>query len=240
MLIDQRIAIIGGTSGIGFAVAEAALDAGAEVIIGSSSQTKIDEALAKFSEKATGSIIDVTEEESVKGFFKSVGEIDHVVVTVGTSYQSGTVIDSELSESQKPFLVKYWGQWLVAKFAGPKLSEWGSISLTSGVLSQRPAKGLAAQASVNAAVEALARTLALELAPRRVNVVSPGFIDTGKLLVNLPPKERASKLLESKGVHLPTQRVGQPEDVASAYLFAIQNRYLTGQVIFVDGGSAII
>src|ERR1700730_13835179 len=84
MLIDQRIAIIGGTSGIGFAVAEAALDAGAEVFIGSSSQTKIDEALAKFSEKATGSIIDVTEEESVKGFFKSVGEIDHVVVTVGT------------------------------------------------------------------------------------------------------------------------------------------------------------
>ena len=71
-------------------------------------------------------------------------------------------------------------------------------------------------------------------------MVSPGFIDTGKLLVNLPPKERASKLLESKGVHLPTQRVGQPEDVASAYLFAIQNRYLTGQVIFVDGGSAII
>ena len=240
MLIDQRIAIIGGTSGIGFAVAEAALDAGAEVIIGSSSQTKIDEALAKFSEKATGLIIDVTKEESVKGFFKSVGDIDHVVVTVGTSYQAGPVTDSELSESQKPFSVKYWGQWLVAKFAGSNLSEQGSISLTSGVLSQRPAKGLAAQASVNAAIEALARTLALELAPRRVNVVSPGFIDTGKLLVNLPPKERASKLLESKGVHLPTQRVGQPEDVASAYLFAIQNRYLTGQVIFVDGGSAII
>jgi len=72
MLIDQRIAIIGGTTGIGFAVAKAALDAGAEVIIGSSSQTKIDEASAKFSEKATGSIIDVTEEESAKRFFKSV------------------------------------------------------------------------------------------------------------------------------------------------------------------------
>src|ERR1700720_1861899 len=239
MLIDQRIAIIGGTSGIGFAVAEAALDAGAEVIIGSSSQTKIDEALAKFSEKATGSIIDVTEEESVKGFFKSVGEIDHVVVTGGTSYQSGPVIDSELSESQKPFLVKYWGQWLVAKFAGPKLSEWGSISLTSGVLSQRPAKGLAAQASVNAAVEALARTLALELAPRRVNVVSPGFIDTGKLHTDLPAETRSAELQADKAATLPTMRVGLPQDLARAYIYAIENPYLTGQTLVVDGGASL-
>jgi NAD(P)-dependent dehydrogenase (short-subunit alcohol dehydrogenase family) len=149
-------------------------------------------------------------------------------------------VSSELSESQKPFLVKYWGQWLVAKYAGPKLSRLGSVTLTSGILSQRPAKGLAAQASVNAAIEALGRTLALELAPRRANVVSPGFIDTGKLLAHLPTKERASKLVETKAADLPTGRVGQPGDAAATYLFAMQNPYLSGQTLFVDGGSSII
>jgi NAD(P)-dependent dehydrogenase (short-subunit alcohol dehydrogenase family) len=82
--------------------------------------------------------------------------------------------------------------------------------------------------------------LALELAPQRVNVVSPGFIDTGKLLSHLTPTDRAYQLLQSKGADLPTRRVGQPEDAAATYLFAMQNPYLTGQVLSVDGGSSII
>ena len=173
MLFDQQIAVIGGSAGIGFAVADAAADAGAHVVIGSSSQTKLNKALGQFSEKVTGLVVDVTKEESVREFFDKLGEVDHVAITVGTSYKSALVADSELFESQKPFLVKYWGQFLVAKYAGPRLSKCGSITLTSGVLSQRPVKGLAAQASVNAAIEAFGRTLALELAPQRVNVVSP-------------------------------------------------------------------
>ena len=129
---------------------------------------------------------------------------------------------------------------MVAKYAGPRLSKRGSITLTSGVLSHRPVKSLAAQASVNAAIEAFGRTLALELAPQRVNVVSPGFIDTGKLLSHLPPTDRAYQLLQSKGADLPTRRVGQPEDAAATYLFAMQNPYLTGQILSVDGCSSII
>lgn len=146
---------------------------------------------------------------------------------------------SDLSESQKPFLTKYWGQFLVSKYAGPKLTEGGSITLTSGILSQSPSKTLAIQASVNAAVEALGRTLAVELAPRRANVVCPGFIDTGKLLADIPAPKRADQLLDLKGSHLPVQRVGQPKDVAAAYIFAMENAYLTGQVLIVDGGSLI-
>jgi NAD(P)-dependent dehydrogenase (short-subunit alcohol dehydrogenase family) len=239
MLFDQTIAVIGGSSGIGFAVADAAADAGAHVVIGSSSQSKLNKALGQFSEKVTGLVVDVTKEESVREFFGKLGEIDHVAITVGTSYESALVADSELFESQKPFSVKYWGQFLVAKYAGPRLNKRGSITLTSGVLSHRPVKSLAAQASVNAAIEAFGRTLALELAPQRVNV-SPGFIDTGKLLSHLPPTDRAYQLLQSKGADLPTRRVGQPEDAAATYLFAMQNPYLTGQVLSVDGGSSII
>jgi NAD(P)-dependent dehydrogenase (short-subunit alcohol dehydrogenase family) len=239
MLFDQRIAIIGGSSGIGFAVAQAAADAGAEVIIGSSSKAKLQGALGAVTEQVEAWQIDVTNEESVREFFDKLGEVDHVAVTIGASYSPALVVQSDLSESQKPFLVKYWGQFLVSKYAGPKLTEGGSITLTSGVLSQSPSKNLAVQASVNAAVEALGRTLAIELAPRRANVICPGFIDTGKLLADVPPPERAAQLLESKGSHLPVQRVGQPKDVAAAYIFAMENAYLTGQVLIVDGGALI-
>ena len=83
MLFDQKIAIIGGSSGIGFALAQAAADAGAEVIIGSSSQAKLEGALAGFTERVEGRLIDVTNEESVREFFAKVGEVDHVAVTVG-------------------------------------------------------------------------------------------------------------------------------------------------------------
>lgn len=237
MLFDQRIAIIGGSSGIGFAVAQAAADAGAEVIIGSSSQEKLQEALGAFTERVEGWPIDVAHEESVCEFFDKIGEVDHVAVTVGASYAPTLVAHSDLSESQKPFLIKYWGQFLVSKHAGSKLTAGGSITLTSGILSQRPVENLAAQASVNAAIEALGRTLAIELAPRRANVVCPGFIDTGKLFADLPAAQRAVQLLEAKGASLPVQRVGQPKDAAAAYIFAMENPYLTGQVLFVDGGS---
>lgn len=239
MLFDQRIAVIGGSSGIGLAVAQAAADSGAEVIIGSSSQTKIQGALETFTERVEAWQIDVTNEESVREFFDKLGEVDHVAITVGASYSPALVVRSDLSESQKPFLTKYWGQFLVSKYAGPKLTEGGSITLTSGILSQSPSKTMAIQASVNAAVEALGRTLAVELAPRRANVVCPGFIDTGKLLADIPAPKRADQLLDLKGSHLPVQRVGQPKDVAAAYIFAMENAYLTGQVLIVDGGSLI-
>jgi NAD(P)-dependent dehydrogenase (short-subunit alcohol dehydrogenase family) len=121
MLFDQTIAVIGGSSGIGFAVADAAADAGAHVVIGSSSQSKLSKALGQFSEKVTGLVVDVTKEESVIAFFHKLGEVDHVAITVGTSYKLALVADSELFESQKPFSVKYWGQFLVAKYAGPRL-----------------------------------------------------------------------------------------------------------------------
>jgi NAD(P)-dependent dehydrogenase (short-subunit alcohol dehydrogenase family) len=237
MLIDQRIAIIGGSSGIGLAVAQAAVDAGAQVTIGSSSKAKLQGATGAFTKRVEAWEIDVTNEESIHEFFDNLGEVNHVAITIGASYSPSLVVQSDLSESQKPFLVKYWGQFLVAKHAGPKLAAAGSITLTSGILSRSPSKNLAVQASVNAAVEALGRTLAIELAPRRANVVCPGFIDTGKLLVDIPSPQRAAQLLESKGSHLPVQRVGQPQDVAAAYLFAMENAYLTGQVLIVDGGS---
>ena len=109
MLIDQRIIVIGGSSGIGLAVAKAAEDAGADVLIASSSETKLDQALKQLSGKVKGVIVNVANEESVQSLFHEIDEIDHIAVTVGTAYQPAPVAESDLSESHKPFLVKYWG-----------------------------------------------------------------------------------------------------------------------------------
>jgi NAD(P)-dependent dehydrogenase (short-subunit alcohol dehydrogenase family) len=147
------------------------------------------------------------------------------------------VVETQLAEAQALYKIKFWGQFLIAKHGAPKLQENGSITLTSGILSARPATGLGVPvASVNAGIEALSRTLALELAPRRVNTVCPGFIDTGKLWKDLPVEERAAKLRAKAASDLQTRRVGLPGDAAKSYLDGIQNSYVTGQTIIVDGG----
>jgi NAD(P)-dependent dehydrogenase (short-subunit alcohol dehydrogenase family) len=181
VITTQHIAIVGGTAGIGLAVAQMAADAGAEARLGGSSRDRLDQALRQFNGKVKGELVDVRDEDSIRRFFVHAGAIDHVVSTIGLNYRPVRVRDGRRADLDDLFTVKYWGQFLVAKHAAEQLAANGSITLTSGVLSHRPAEGFAALASVNAGVEALARTLALELAPRRVNVVCPGFVDTGKL-----------------------------------------------------------
>jgi NAD(P)-dependent dehydrogenase (short-subunit alcohol dehydrogenase family) len=184
--------------------------------------------------------VDARDEDSIRRFFVQAGELDHVVSTIGSPYRSVRVLDGRRSDYEELFTVKYWGQFFIAKHSAEQLAANGSITLTSGVLSQRPAEGFSVLASVNAGVEALARTLALELAPRRVNVVCPGFVDTGKLHADLPAETRTAKLQADKAATLPTRRVGLPQDLARAYIYAIENPYLTGQTLIVDGGASLI
>jgi NAD(P)-dependent dehydrogenase (short-subunit alcohol dehydrogenase family) len=237
---NQKIAIVGGTSGIGLALARMAADAGAEVRLGGSSRDKLDQALRQLNGNVRGELVDARDEDSIRRFFVQAGELDHVVSTIGSPYRSVRVLDGRRSDYEELFTVKYWGQFFIAKHSAEQLAANGSITLTSGVLSQRPAEGFSVLASVNAGVEALARTLALELAPRRVNVVCPGFVDTGKLHADLPAESRTAKLQADKAATLPTRRVGLPQDLARAYIYAIENPYLTGQTLVVDGGASLI
>ncbi len=238
MMIGQKIVVVGGTSGIGLAVARNAADCGADVYIGSSDAQKLKSALASL-QGVRGAVVDVGDEESVARFFSGISEIDHIVSTVGPSYRPVTVAEAQLEEAQALYKIKFWGQFLIAKHGAPKLQENGSITLTSGILSAHPAAGLGVLASVNAGIEALGRTLALELAPRRVNTVCPGFIDTGKLWKDLPGEERATKLHAKAASDLLAARAGLPDDAAKSYLYAIQNPYVTGQTIIVDGGGSL-
>jgi NAD(P)-dependent dehydrogenase (short-subunit alcohol dehydrogenase family) len=238
MMIGQKIVILGGTSGIGLAVARNAADCGAEVYIGSSNAQKLESALAAL-QGVRGAVVDVGKEESVSRFFSDISEIDHLVSTVGPSHRPAAVAETDLEQAQALYKIKFWGQFLIAKHGAKKVQKNGSITLTSGILSARPAVGLGILASVNAGIEALGRTLALELAPCRVNTVCPGFIDSGKLWKDLPAEERATKLREKAASDLLAARVGLPDDAAKSYLYAIQNPYVTGQTLIVDGGGSL-
>jgi NAD(P)-dependent dehydrogenase (short-subunit alcohol dehydrogenase family) len=132
---------------------------------------------------------------------------------------------------------KFWGQYRAARAAAGRLREGGSITLTAGIRSRRPQRGAGAFTVVNMAVEGMARALALELAPLRVNAVSPGTIDTA-VFDGLPPDVRAKHLERAAGATT-VGRVGTADEVAEVYLACLTNGFLTGAVIDVDGGGLL-
>ncbi|GIG59631.1 short-chain dehydrogenase [Longispora fulva] len=231
----QRVVVIGGTSGIGFAVARAAATQGSNVVVASSSQDRVDLAVKKLGDPAEGIVLDVADDAELAAFFDRIGEFDHLVYTAGESLLLKPLADLAAEESRVFFERRFWGAVLAAKYATPKLRPGGSITFTSGAFATRPAPGASLGASVTAAVEGLTRALALELAPLRVNAVRLGAIRTE--LWDAVPEPEA--FLQALGGGLPVRRVGTPEEAAAAYLYLLGNGYATGTVLTLDGGAAL-
>lgn len=240
-LQDQRVVLLGGTSGIGLATAQAALAAGAAVTVVSSRSQRVAEAVAALATpdgRAQGYTVDLKDESAVRGLFEQIGPFDHLVFSAGDSLKTGALVDMDLDTVRQLFDVRVFGAITAVKHAVPYLRAGGSVTLTSGVASLRPLKGWAALASVCSAMEGLTRALALELAPIRVNLVSPGLVRT-PLWDGLPETDRAA-LYAASGASLPVGRVGEAEDLAQTYLYLMGNRYATGQTIVVDGGGVLV
>ncbi|MFM0207730.1 SDR family oxidoreductase [Paraburkholderia sediminicola] len=237
-LQHQHVVLLGGTSGIGLATAHAALTAGASVTVVSSRSQRVDEALAQLGDRAKGYTVDLTDETAVRGLFEQVAAFDHLVYTAGDSLQTGALVDMDLDTVHQLFDVRVFGAIAAVKHAVPYLRPGGSVVLTSGVASRRPHKGWVALASVCSAMEGLTRALAVELAPIRVNLVSPGLVRT-PLWANLPEPDREA-LYAASGATLPVGRVGEAEDLAQTYLYLMTNRYATGQTVIVDGGGVLV
>lgn len=233
-LRNQKVVIVGGTSGVGLATARAAAAAGATVVVASSSREKVDQAKADLGGPAEGFTVDVTDEASVESLFGRVGESDHLVLTPGNPIKQEAFLDADLSYVRPYFDVKFWGQYLCVRHGARRVKNGGSVTLTSG--GGGPARGVSTMACVNGAVEALARTLAIELAPVRVNVVRMGVIDTG-LWRNYPEEERR-KVYDAVAQGTLVGRLGWPEEVAQAYLYLMTSGYTTGTDITIDGGNA--
>jgi NAD(P)-dependent dehydrogenase (short-subunit alcohol dehydrogenase family) len=237
-LDGKKVIVLGGSSGIGYAVAEYALAEGARVVIGSSHAGRVDAAVAALGTKAEGNALDLADEAAIEAFFNGVGSFDHLVFTAGDSLRLGEIAATDLSLARRAFDIRYWGALAAVKYGAPRIVQGGSIVLTTGVAALRPRSGWAFGASVCGAMEALTRALAVELAPLRVNAVSPGLIATN-LWQNMSEEDRRA-MYEQAGKHLPVGRVGEARDVAGAYLFLMESAFATGQTVVVDGGAVLV
>lgn len=171
-LRGQRI-VVGGTSGIGLAVAEAAAREGAEVVVASRRQENVDAALRRLPEGTEGRALDATDEDAVRAFFEAVGDFDHLVCTAGESLLMESLADADLARARRFLDTRLWGAYTAVMHGASRIRQGGSVVLTTGTAGRRPLPGTTVAASLCGAMESLTRALALELAPVRVNVVSP-------------------------------------------------------------------
>lgn len=228
-LSKQTVVVFGGSNGIGAAVAELAHAEGAKVVAISRS--------GGAPEGVQGVAADVGDRTMLAAVLETVGVIDHLVHTVGARLGSPPI--ASLGEDVLPlaFETKLFSAIHAVRLALPYLAPRASITFTSGQVSRKYGVGSLVKGAVNAAVDAAGRHLAKELAPRRVNVVSPGVVDTS--LWGEPGSDARAAMLARVSTVLPVQRVGAPADLAKAYLFAMTNGFVTGALIDVDGGGLL-
>jgi NAD(P)-dependent dehydrogenase (short-subunit alcohol dehydrogenase family) len=237
-LQDKRVVVVGGSSGIGLAVSEQAALQGAHVVIASSNHERIQRAIGSVGGEAQGQVVDVSDERAVATFFSKLGTFDHLVFTAGDSLHLYDLAATDLQQARCAFELRYWAALAAVKYGTPHIRKGGSVVLTTGIAGQRPRKGWVIAASVCGTIEALTRGLAVELAPIRVNAVSPGVVRTN-LWQNMSEPDR-ERLYESVGNSLPLGRVGEASEVAQAYLFLMQEGFGTGQTVVVDGGAVLV
>ena len=232
-LKGKKVVVVGGSSGIGYATAEMAKAQGAEVIIASRAGARLDSAAKTLGVKAIAA--DVTSDEAVEALFKQTGPVDHVAVTAA-QLKAGPFKAQPIAEAKATMEGKFWGSWRVARSA--EIRPGGSLTIVSGFLSIRPRPNSAIVGAANGALESLARSLAIDLAPVRVNAVSPGIIDTP--IRAAMPEEARKAMLEKTAASLPVGRVGLAEDVAKQILAFMDNGFATGAIVYLDGGGVLV
>lgn len=229
-LKQKDVLVVGGSSGIGEGAAKAAAAHGARVTIASRSQDKLRAAAARIGHDCKTGTIDICDDASVEAFFAAAGSFDHVVMSAA-QVQIAPVKTLSVVEAQAAMNSKFWGTYRIARAAN--VNPGGSITLISGAAAVRATKGRALQTAINAAVEALTKGLALEFAPVRVNTVSPGIVET-PIWGNLDAARIAQ--IKDMATRTPTGHLGQPEDIAMQILTCMSNKFMTGSIIYVDGG----
>jgi NAD(P)-dependent dehydrogenase (short-subunit alcohol dehydrogenase family) len=237
-LEGKRVLILGGTSGIGLAVAEAAKAEGSDVVVVSSKQSRVDSALTLLGGGAEGYVANLSDEKTIEALFGKMGPFDHLVYTAGDSVWQRLLGETKLEDAKSFFDVRFWGAFLVTKHGSKLIRPGGSIIFTSSTVPRRPSVGFAIGASISSAVEAFATAMAVELAPVRVNVVAPGIVRTP--IWDRLPEEQREAFFAVRGAALPVGKVGEPAEVAEAYLCFMRSGYTTGQIVVVDGGMLLV
>jgi NAD(P)-dependent dehydrogenase (short-subunit alcohol dehydrogenase family)/dihydrofolate reductase len=235
-LEGQAVVVLGGTSGIGLATATMAKAQGADVTVVGRDAARLADALALLGDGASGATLDVADEAAVRDFFAGFDHIDHVAMLAGT-HANGEIVDTDTSTLREPVENRLWGALYVCKYAAPKMTD-GSITICTGAGVARPRKGAAIVAAAAGASEFIAKAVALEVAPVRVNIIRPGIVDT-PLMTRMAGDHRDA-MLEAMAKRIPLGRVAQPADIADAILFLMGNTYMTGSTLTIDGGFGLI
>ncbi|MET9271904.1 SDR family oxidoreductase [Kribbella sp. NPDC003557] len=233
-LTDRTVLVVGRGGGIARAVALAARDAGARVVAAGRNQDAL-KAAYDGEPGITTEYVDLTDEDSIAALGDRLGGIDHVVSTASARAR-GVLADLDRDAVRRSFDTKVIGPLMLAKHLAPRIGEGGSLTIFSGVAAAKIAVGTLAVAITNGAAEVLARSLAVELAPIRVNAVSPGVIDTGAWD---GLGEGKAGYFRDIGARNPARRIGTAQDVAAAVLFAMTNTFVTGTTLRVDGGEPL-
>lgn len=234
-LAGKRVVVIGGSSGIGFAVAAIARERGAEAVIASSNASRVDAAVARLP-GSTGRTVDLRVEASVSRFFDELGLFDHLVITAGDWSGAAPVAirDLDLAALNERLALRFSGVLAAIKHGSRTVAPDGSITLTSGMLVNRPRKGRALVTAIGGATEHLAHGLAVDLAPVRVNAVCPGLVLTE------PVQQMPEDMVRGYVAALPLPRAASSSEAAMAYVYLMLNGYVTGQVLPVDGGGLLV
>jgi NAD(P)-dependent dehydrogenase (short-subunit alcohol dehydrogenase family) len=232
-LAGETVAVFGGSSGIGLATARAAHALGASVTIASRNPDRLDQAVLAIGE-AEAAALDIRDADAVAGFFADRAPFHHVVVSAA-ELAVGPLRKRSLADERAAMDSKFWGAVHVAHAA--RIHPEGSLTLVSGMIGTRPSGAATILSTINAALDTLAKALATEMAPVRVNCVSPGRIET-PWWDFLPAAERQA-LFDRTAAGLPLKRIGKPEDIADQIVHLMRNRFMTGSVVLVDGGGSV-
>lgn len=231
-----RAIVLGGTSGIGLAAVQQLASAGADVITGSRSKSNIEQAAATVGDNVTFREIDVLDREGLSTLFQEFAPFDILVNTAtGGGRAMGPFLEMDLDGFQGSFR-KLWGYTNSVRLGTEHMTTSGAIVLVSGYPARKCGPGYSAISTVGNAVEGFVRAIAPEIAPRRINVIAPGLIDTPMFAMQGAERE---KFFGNATKNTLIPRAGKPEEVADAILFLIKNEYMTGSTVDVDGGALL-
>ncbi|PVH70069.1 oxidoreductase [Cadophora sp. DSE1049] len=238
-LLNKKVIVVGGTSGIGFGAAQAFVDAGAKVTVISSNQDRVNDAVKRLDSPGVSGVVgNVREEEAFVEVLKNLAPVDHIIFSAVDIIIRGKLEDLNLDEAKHLFGVKFWGSVVIGKAVKKHniVNPGGSLILTSGSAGIKPGKGAATGGALNAGVITLTKGLASDLAENkvRVNVVVPGLVKT-ELWGKLGQTEEKQQETFANTVQ-PVGFVATPDDIAEAYLYLAKADYATGTSIEIDGG----